>query len=136
MTGSAIPRAALALAALLLALWFAVMFRNQEVGQSASERVLADTRMSDAEWAETMDDFRSAGFLNPSNEWSVIRASYLLTRDRPAALEAAEAVLRSEPENLTAWSTVQNAAKGIDRRRAAEAAAEIRRLNPPPDRPR
>jgi hypothetical protein len=127
-----VARGLLALLAVVLIAWFGLLARNHAIGTSASSRVVSDPGMGAAAWERTMDDLERAELLDPSSQWSLVRAQYLLLRDRRAAMAVADDVLRSEPDNLAAWWVVLRAARGIDRGRWREAAVEIRRLNPTP----
>jgi hypothetical protein len=129
---SALPRAVLALVAVLLVAWFAVLFRDQRIGQEATDRITRNPDMSDAGWALSLDQLRQAELLNPGTEWSVARANWLFLRDRRGALRLADSVVRSEPDNVDAWRVVLKAARGRDPRRASQATKEIGRLNPSP----
>lgn len=126
-------RAAVALVAALLCAWSVVLWRDQQVGGEASDRVLANPNMGDAQWEDTLDRFRSAELLDPSSDWPLARAGALLLKgDRARAARIAESVLEREPDNLQAWIVLREATVGRDPRRAAEANAQIRRLNPVP----
>lgn len=127
-----LARGLLALLAVVLIAWFAVLARNHAIGSSASSRVVADPEMSAAEWDATMDDFERARLLDPSTDWRLVEAQYQLLRDKRAALGVAEDVLRDEPDNLGAWWVVLRAAPGLDDARYREAQAAVRRLNPTP----
>jgi hypothetical protein len=123
-------RAALALVAVLLFSWFAVLVRDDHIGREAADRLLNRPDMSDADFVHSLDQLRKAELLNPGTEWRVTRAGHLLLRDKRKAVRLAESVLRREPENLSAWVVVLNATRGRDPRRSSRAAAQIRRLNP------
>jgi hypothetical protein len=125
-----LPRLALALVAVLLVAWFAVLFRDNHIAQEASDRLHENPRMSEAEWSRQLDQLRKADLLNPQSEWRMTRANYLLLRDKKGARELAESVVRSEPDNLDAWRVVLFASRGRDPGRTSEALAEIERLDP------
>jgi hypothetical protein len=127
-----LARVLLALVAVALIAWFSLLARNNAIGTAASERVVDEPRMGSAEWEQVMDDLRRAELLDPSTEWSLVRAQYLLLRDKPAALRVADSVLDREPENLAAWWVVLRAARDRYPARYREATAAIRRLNPTP----
>ncbi len=122
----------LALIAIVLIAWFSVLARNHALGTEASLRIVAQPGMGAAQWQRSMDDFRRAELLDPSTEWSIVRAQYWLLRDKRKALRAADSVLRREPDNLAAWSAVLRASDGLDPARHRQAVMQIRRLNPPP----
>ena len=65
-----------------------------------------------------------------STEWTSVRATALLLRDRREALQLADSVLEAEPDNLEAWMVVYEGTRERNRARSARALAEIRRLNP------
>jgi hypothetical protein len=131
-----LARVLLAVIAIVLIAWFGLVFRNYRLGSEAAERVIFHPGMSDAAWADSMDDLRRAETLDPSTEWSVTRANYLLLRDKPAALAVARSVVRKEPDNLAGWVVAAKAATGRDPAFQRRANAAIQRLNPPPSRPR
>jgi hypothetical protein len=127
-----LPRAALALIAILLIAWFGVLVRNQVVGHAAIGRIVDAGSMSESEWRSAMDDLRSAELLDPSTTWRVGRANYLVLRNPREALSVANSVVRREPDNLGAWAVVLKASEGLDAARHARAEREMKRLNPPP----
>jgi hypothetical protein len=125
-----VARALIALLAILLIAWFTVLAHDHAIGTDAATRIVSDPGMSAADWRTTMDEFKRAHLLDPSSDWSLIQAQYELLRDRTAALRRAEAVLRTEPDNLSAWWVVLRATRGVDPERNREAVAAIGRLNP------
>lgn len=133
MTAISLPRVGLALFAVLVIAWSAVLWHNEVVGYDAAEVIFGNPTMSDAEWERQLDELRAAELLDPSTKWRVSRANALLLRDKPAAARLAGSVVEREPDNLEAWMVVYRATEGRDPKRAAEALAEIRRLNPPVD---
>jgi hypothetical protein len=137
-SGTAAPRARLArvllaLIAVALIAWFGLLARDHAIGVTASLRVVDQPEMSATEWQQTMDDLKRAELLDPSTEWSLVRAQFLLLRDKRAALDLANSMLRREPDNLGAWWVVLRAAQDIDPARWRQALSEINRLNPSPD---
>jgi predicted Zn-dependent protease len=129
---SALPRAAIALVALAAVAWSAVLWRGERIGQDASDRIIMNHDLSDAEWAREVERLRDAELLDPSTKWPVAQAGALLQRGRAAeAARVIEDVVEREPDNVEAWIVLREATEGRDPRRAAEARAEIRRLSPP-----
>jgi predicted Zn-dependent protease len=111
-------RVVLALVAVLVLAWVGVLARNHEVGRDAV----------DERDAEALD---SARLLDPNRYWDQVLPGVLLLNGEPRrAAAAAERLIRAEPENVVAWSLLREAASQTDPDRAAEATAELRRLNP------
>jgi hypothetical protein len=130
---STLPRAAVALVALALVVWSAVLWRDERIGSSAIDRILRNPDLNDAAWAREMERLRDAELLNPGTSLATARAGALLQRGRPeAAARVIDDVVAREPENVEAWLVVLDIARGRDPARAAEARATIRRLNPMP----
>jgi hypothetical protein len=125
-----LARAAIAVVALLLVGWFAVLARDQRVGHAAVHRIVELPNMSPAAWNQAMADLRAADLLDPSTDWMVTRMNFLLLRDRHLALRTAESIVRKEPDNVGAWIVIRDATR--DPRRAAEATRQTTRLNPSP----
>jgi hypothetical protein len=129
---SLVPRTLLALVAVVLVAAFGLLARNEAVGTAASQRVVGNPGMGAAEWQRTMEDLRDAELLDPSTEWTLKRAQFLLLHDHQReAIAVADSVLEREPDNLDAWWVIVRAARDVDRARWREAVAEVRRLNPP-----
>jgi predicted Zn-dependent protease len=120
----------LALAVLVLG-WAGVLLRNHELGEDALARSFFAAQLGEDQRQRDLQDLEDAEFLDPSSSWDVTAANYLLlTGEVRAAVRAAEQLLRDEPENISAWSVLQRATAEGDPQRSAEAAAEIKRLNP------
>ncbi|MBN1527642.1 MAG: hypothetical protein JW895_01175 [Thermoleophilaceae bacterium] len=126
------PRVLLAAIAIVAIAWFGVMARNWHLGQDASAKILAEPDMSEAAWDSTMDDFDRAETLDPSTDWSLHKANFLLLRDKAEAAQIAREVARAEPDNLRAWVALRDAVKGRDAAAEREAVIQILRLNPEP----
>ena len=119
--------------ALPLVAWFTVLARDQQIGLAGVHRILEKgPSMSDRDWHQAMADLRAADLLDPSTDWSVARANYLLLRDRRGALRVADSVVRRDPNNLPAWMVILRTTRGDQPDRAARASRAVRRLNPPP----
>jgi hypothetical protein len=127
-----LPRIALVLVSVLLIGWSAVLWRDDRVGHQAADRIFGDPVMSDSEWARALAQLRDAELLDPSSRWKVSRADALLLRDKAAAARVAGTVVDHEPDNLEAWLVIYRATRDRDRRRAREALAQVKRLNPLP----
>jgi hypothetical protein len=125
-----LSRVAVAVVALLLIGWFAVLARDSAIGTDATNRLHHHPDMSAARWDDSLDQLRRATFLNPGDDWTVRRAAYLILRDRDEALRVAEDVVRRQPDFLESWVVIYNATREDDPVRAAQAARQIRRLAP------
>jgi predicted Zn-dependent protease len=124
-------RALVALLAVLVLAWVGVLLRNYELGKDALARSFFAAQLGEDQRQRDVKDLEDAEFLDPSSSWDVTAANYLLlTGDVRGAVRAAERLVRDEPENISAWSVLQRATAEGDPRRSAEAAAEIKRLNP------
>ena len=129
--GSVLARAALAVIALLAIAWLGVLYRDVRLGQGATDVLLTERNLSNAEEARQIDRLRDARLLDPDRQWDQ-KIAFFLMFDRPReALRIADEVVAKEPDNIEAWRVVEAVAQRIDPRRAAEARAERRRLNPP-----
>jgi hypothetical protein len=124
-------RVPLACVAVLVLVWVGVLTRNHELGKEAAVRAFFGPEPSAADRERDLERLEDARLLDPNAYWRVARANYLLLDGdvRRAAMTAGELV-RDEPENIFAWSALLEATRESDPSRAAEAAAEIRRLNP------
>jgi predicted Zn-dependent protease len=118
-------RAAVAVVAVLVIAWLAVMelnVRRQADGLTAAQR---------HEFAAADDDFRAAGTLNPSTAPDVSRALlYERAGRRARAAALLEDVVRREPDNLTAWGLLYTFSKDQDPATAARALSARKRLDP------
>lgn len=124
-------RAALALTAVIVLAWVGVLLRNYEIGKDAAVRAFFGPKLSQAEGKRDLQRLDDAQFLDPNAYWRVARANYLiLDGDQRRAARAAEQLVRDEPQNLFAWGTLYQATKKDDPERAAQAAREIKQLNP------
>ena len=124
-------RVPLALLAVLVLAWVGVLTRNHALAHDAALRAFFGPKLSAAERDRDLERLEDAQLLDPNAYWRVARVNYLLLDgDRRRAARAAESLVRDEPENIFAWSALLQATRRSDPGRAAEAAAEMRRLNP------
>jgi hypothetical protein len=124
-----VARAVVAVVAILLIAWLAVMERDArllERGVQTSGRGHIPGNPERAEKA-----FRDARVLNPDTEPDLGRAFlYFGTNRRARARALVEDVLRREPDNLTAWGLLFRVANEVDPAGARRALAARRRLDP------
>ena len=124
-------RAGLALVAVLVLVWMGVLYRNERVARSASDKIFYENPLPPAEYERQMNRLRDARVLDPDRSWQLVQVRYMLLYEQPRrAFEAAERFVRTEPDNLEGWVLLFNVARELDSGRAREAAAQIRRLNP------
>ena len=128
-----VGRRLIAVAALLLTAWFLVLARDQWVGNRTVHRIVTSRATSLPQWRAAEHDFDRARLLDPSADWSIIKAQYQLLYDKRAAQRSAEQIVSREPDNLAGWWVVFRAAKGLDDASYERAATAIRRLNRNPE---
>lgn len=119
-------RVAVTLAALVALGWLAVQYRNEQLRQSAL------TAASKGDVAKADDDLRRSELLNPDETPEIERALIRAGKaDVLGAVARLRAIVRREPDNLTAWGdllVLADDAKLHDV--AAVATVEVKRLNP------
>ena len=72
-----------------------------------------------------------AQFLDPHSDWKLARAGYYLFNGRLRKAERlAEELVHKEPENISAWALLAQAASRSEPALAARAAAQLKRLDP------
>jgi predicted Zn-dependent protease len=127
-------RVAVAVLAVLVIAWLGVMERDAWLLDDAVDTAsgaIAFGRLTTDQFSSAESDFRDARFLNPDTAPDVNRAVMYEVHGRNAqAVELLQDVVRREPENLTAWGVLVEAAREIDPATARRAAAARRRLDP------
>ena len=132
-------RLLVALVAIALVGWLAVMERDARLYERG---VAATGRLDDERTiARTEADFEDARLLNPDRTPDVGRSVVLWTVGRPDEARALlEDVVRSEPDNLSAWTALGWVNDGRDEALERRVRAEMERLDPlseePPAPPR
>jgi predicted Zn-dependent protease len=126
-----LPRLLLAACAILVIAWVGVLVRDHYVGESAAHALLYDQNVSGREFERNIQRLADSRFLNPSSSADLVRGTYYLARGRlGAAARVAEALVRSEPENVDVWQLLWRATRDTQPARSREAAAQVKRLNP------
>jgi hypothetical protein len=122
-------RAAVALLAVLVIAWSAVLLRDTRLQEHATD--LAQTSRQAAALEQAVRDYEAAGFLNPDTGPDVGRA-LALQRQRRAreAVAVAEDIVRREPENLNAWRLLSVLTIERDPARSRQAVERARALDP------
>jgi hypothetical protein len=122
-------RAGLAVVAVLVLAWLAVMERDLRLRESGVDALRPGA--SAAQLAAAERDLERARLLNPDSAPDVSLALLQRARGEPErALRAIEAVVRREPDNLRAWATLELLARGRDAAAVERAVAARRRLDP------
>ena len=123
-------RSLLALLAVAVIAWVGVLLRDFAIGHDASERAF-NPRLSRPQRERNLERVKDAQFLDPSSEWRLSRAGYYLLAGRGDDAERlAEQLVRDEPDNIGAWGVLLEATTKRDPRRAAQALAQLKRLDP------
>jgi hypothetical protein len=117
-------RVSLALVAVAILAWLAVMERDEHLLSRGVE-------------TRSVADLRDATLLNPDTGPDLSRALLYRARNRrDDAVALLEGVLRREPDNLTAWGLLYLFSRDADPAVARRALAARRRLDPVSARPR
>jgi predicted Zn-dependent protease len=126
-----VVRAFLAVLALLVLGWTAVLVRDQQVGNAASNALLHHAHVPPARAATEMRRLDDARLLNPDTVWDLDRAVAWVSLGRPRrAVRELGSLVRREPANVEAWRVLALISRGIDPSRHSEALAQVRRLDP------
>jgi predicted Zn-dependent protease len=122
-------RVVVAVAAVLLIAWLAVMERDERLLQRGGQTAGHARSAQDAARAEQA--FRDARLFNPDSTPDLGRAFiYIGTGRRKQAIGVVDDVLRREPDNLTAWGLLFSVSRGVDPAGERRALAQRRRLDP------
>jgi hypothetical protein len=127
-----IERAAVALAALVVAAGFAVAYSAARAEDRLSDLQFRPPQLTQADLRRAEQLERDAGRLTPGERRAIVLA-YVQLRGGEAekALETARVATRSEPENAEAWLAVARAARAADIPIEQEALQRLRELVPP-----
>jgi hypothetical protein len=124
-----VSRALLAVGAVVVLAWLAVMERDTRL-QARSAAALKPGA-SPALMRRGEADLRRARLLNPDPQPRIDGALLLRARGKTSrSIAGMEAILRDEPDNLTAWGILAVLARGTDATAFARAQAAARRLDP------
>jgi predicted Zn-dependent protease len=122
-------RVAVALVAVAALAWLGVMERDAYLRARGVET--AGQLRKPADFARAEADLRAARLLNPDATPDVDRAVlYLAAGRRRDAVALLEDVVRSEPDNRTAWVVLYGASDRRDAAAAERALAALRRIDP------
>jgi len=128
----AAQRALVVAVSVLVAAWLAVSYANSHTIRQV-QIVAADRNPSPARLEAALRDARSGQALDPSRgtESLSYQASLEIRLKRiPEALKTLEQIVKREPDTAEAWFLIAQLSRGSDPARAAEAQAQLRRLDP------
>lgn len=109
--------------------WMVILLRDIRLQEQGVTEIFSHPGVAALRQGEA--DLQESTLLNPDTSSDVYLTELLLLSHRPrAALTTANAVVRREPANLQAWWLVEQAARTVQPRRAAQALAQVTRLDP------
>jgi hypothetical protein len=131
MSRAPVQRAVVVIAAIVVIGWLAVSYRDADKIEN-SAFVAATQSSTPAEIEAAVKDLRSAGTLNPARTDALaVEAALELRRGRQmAAARVLEEMGRREPLAREPWFLLAQILRTSDPRRAADARARLRRLDP------
>jgi hypothetical protein len=131
MSRAPVERAVVVIAAIVVIGWLAVSYRDADKIEN-SAFVAATQSSTPAEIEAAVKDLRSAGTLNPARTDALaVEAALELRRGRQmAAARVLEEMGRREPLAREPWFLLAQILRTSDPRRAADARARLRRLDP------
>jgi tetratricopeptide (TPR) repeat protein len=118
--------------AVLAAAWLLVSYANSRQIRDV-QIVAANAKATPAQLESALRKLRSGQSLDPSRgtEELSYEASLEIRLNRlPEALRSLEAIVRREPDTAEAWFLIAQLSRTSDPARAAEAQAQLRRLDP------
>jgi predicted Zn-dependent protease len=131
MRREAVQRIAIVLVAIVVVAWLAISYGDADSIDRAAY-LAGRSSATPAELEAAVKDVRSASTLNPSRtDRLAVEATLEFRLGRPpAAAKVLEALVRVEPDARDAWFLLAQIYRTSDPRRAAEARAQFRRLDP------
>src|SRR4051794_16152737 len=129
--GQPVQRAVVMVLAIVVVGWLAISYRDADSIDSGAY-LAGRAGATPAQLADAVSDLRSAATLNPSmTDRLGVEAALEIRRGHPAAAAALlEELARHEPDARDAWFLLAQIYRTQDPRRAAEARAQFRRLDP------
>ena len=127
-----LARVALVLVAVPVLVWVGMLLSGFERDKSLRLQALyGPIPPGQAKRERDLEGLRDASRFDPDSDWELAQAIYLhrTGRDRDAS-RVAEQLVEREPDNLAAWGTLFMSSRTGDPARAAEAASQLKRLDP------
>jgi hypothetical protein len=128
----AVQRAVVVVSALLVTAWLLVSYSNSRQIRDV-QVVAASPKATPAQLESALRKLRSGQSLDPSRgtESLSYEASLEIRLHRlPEALRSLATIVKREPDTAEAWFLIAQLSPGSDPARAAEAQAQLRRLDP------
>ena len=125
-------RAVVVVIALLAVAWLLVSYANSRQIRDV-QIVAANPKATHAQLESALGKLRSGQSLDPSRGTETLsyEASLEIRLHRfPEALRSLEKIVRREPDTAEAWFLIAQLSRTSDPARAAEAQAQLRRLDP------
>jgi tetratricopeptide (TPR) repeat protein len=125
-------RIAVVLVALLALAWLLVSYGNSRSIRDV-QIVAANPKASPAQLESALRELRSGQSLDPSRGTEPLSYEASLEirlRRLPQALQALEEIAKREPDTAEVWYLIGQLSRQSDPARAAEAQAQLRRLDP------
>jgi predicted Zn-dependent protease len=125
-------RIAVVLVALLAAVWLLVSYSNSRTIRDV-QIVAASRSASNEDFNSALRDLQSGASLDPSRGTEPLsyEASLYIRHGRlPDAVRALGEVVKREPDSAEAWYLIAQLSRQSDPARAAQARAQLRRLDP------
>jgi Tfp pilus assembly protein PilF len=127
----AVQRAIVVVVAIVVVGWLGTNYRNSGKIDDAAF-LAARPSSTPAQIEKAVEDVRSAGTLNPSKtDTLAVEAALELRRSHlVAAAKVLEEIVRREPDSREAWFLLAQVDRVRDPGRAAQARAQLKRLDP------
>jgi tetratricopeptide (TPR) repeat protein len=128
----AAQRVAVVVVALAAAVWLLVSYGNSRTVSDIMS-VAGSRTATSADFESALHDARGGQSLDPSRGTELLSyqaALEIRLRRFPDALKALEEVVKREPDTAEAWFLIAQLSRQSDPARAAEAQAQLRRLDP------
>ena len=127
-----VQRAVIVVIALVATAWLLVSYSNSRQIRDV-QIVAANPKASPAQLESALRKLRSGQSLDPSRGTEALsyEASLEIRLHRfPEALRSLDEIVKREPDTAEAWFLIAQLNRGSDPARAAEAQAQLRRLDP------
>jgi predicted Zn-dependent protease len=131
MRSTARTRLLLAVVALAMVAWLAILLRDLLLIRRVAE-IARTAHPTQAQIRRGLLDARDSALLNPNRSLPLLSQAviYQAARDSTGMIRIYERMLRAEPEDADIWYLLASTAQTRDPRLSAAALAHVRRLDP------